>query len=180
MHAQGVSHRDIKLENIFIGDDFALRLGDFSYAAKTRCPQSGQEVVHTDQPGTKFYVAPEIMRGKPYLGRPADVFSLGVTLFMMVMGQNPFKSYQFYKALWKRENTDLFWSQFTKSKRGEWARSSRLSSRGCSTTTLRPGSRLRRSASTPGVRCTSWTKSSLSLASTSVSPTEDAEARAKS
>lgn len=119
MHAQGVCHRDIKLENIFVGEDLALRLGDFSYAAKTHCPQSGQEKVFEDQVGTPFYVAPEIQRGKPYRGCPVDVFSLGVALFMMVMGQNPFRTIEFYKALWKRPNTDLFWAQFTKSARGE-------------------------------------------------------------
>lgn len=86
MHAQGVCHRDIKLENIFVGADFRLRIADFSYAAKTHCPQSGQEQVHRQQVGTKYYAAPEIQRGIPYRGQPADVFSLGVSLFMMVMG----------------------------------------------------------------------------------------------
>lgn len=38
---------------------------------------------------------------------------------MMVMGQNPFRTIEFYKALWKHESTDLFWAQFTKSQRGE-------------------------------------------------------------
>jgi len=44
---------------------------------------------------------------------------MGVTLFMMVMGQNPFKTLDFYKALWKRKNTDLFWAQFAKSQNGQ-------------------------------------------------------------
>jgi len=81
-----VCHRDIKLENIFVGADFQLRLADFSYAAQALCPQTGQEKIHQEQVGTKYYVAPEIQRGIPYRGKPADVFSLGVSLFMMVMG----------------------------------------------------------------------------------------------
>lgn len=110
-------HRDIKLENIFIGQDFRLRLADFSYAARTTDPKTGQEAIHSKQVGTKFYVAPEIQRGIPYHGKPADVFSLGVSLFMMVMGQNPFTNLDFYKALWKGQSTDLFWAQFAKSQK---------------------------------------------------------------
>lgn len=105
-------HRDIKLENIFVGQDFRLRLADFSYAARTTNPKTGQVAIHREQVGTKYYVAPEIQRGIPYHGKPADVFSLGVTLFMMVMGQNPLTSPKFFFYLQKR--SPWFWQQFKK------------------------------------------------------------------
>ena len=40
--------------------------------------------------GTMSYMAPEIMQHKPYDGQKADIFSLGVILFMSVLGKFPF------------------------------------------------------------------------------------------
>ena len=112
MHSKDVCHRDLKLDNLFIGQDLKLRIADFSFAARMTDAQTGLPNRFTKQCGTVLYMAPEIQRGKQYLGRPADIWSLGVVLFMMVMGQNPFPTLEFYKMLWKRP--DQFWSQFTK------------------------------------------------------------------
>jgi len=86
MHSSGICHRDLKLDNLFIGTDLKIRVSDFSFASGVFNPQNGQPMLFTKQVGTVLYMAPEIQRGKRYLGLPADVWSLGVVLFMMVMG----------------------------------------------------------------------------------------------
>ena len=41
VHSQGFCHRDLKLDNLFIGQDLKLRIADFSFAARTGNPQTG-------------------------------------------------------------------------------------------------------------------------------------------
>lgn len=112
MHSQNICHRDLKLDNIFIGMDYKLKLADFTFGTAIDDPATGEPYQLTDQCGTKIYMAPEIQRGMAYNGRSADVFSLGVVAFMMVMGENPFSTINFYKMLWKKPQK--FWSFFSK------------------------------------------------------------------
>jgi len=42
MHSQGICHRDLKLDNIFIGEDLRIRVADFSFAAGLFDPQTGR------------------------------------------------------------------------------------------------------------------------------------------
>jgi MAP/microtubule affinity-regulating kinase len=42
--------------------------------------------------GTPSYMAPEIVKRTPYLGKPADVWSLGILLYALICGKFPFKS----------------------------------------------------------------------------------------
>ena len=41
--------------------------------------------------GTPYYISPEQIRGEKDIGRPADIYSLGATLYHMVTGQVPFE-----------------------------------------------------------------------------------------
>ncbi|RHY15124.1 hypothetical protein DYB25_000071 [Aphanomyces astaci] len=79
MHANGVAHRDVSLENVLIDDSDTCRVCDFGLAASTtaRC---------SDKVGTEFYMAPEVAQGLQYDPSIADVWSLGVVLFMMLTG----------------------------------------------------------------------------------------------
>ena len=40
MHSQDICHRDLKLDNLFIGTDFKIRIADFSFAAAMTDPQT--------------------------------------------------------------------------------------------------------------------------------------------
>ena len=85
IHNSNIVHRDIKLENIMLsGDDYTLKYVDFGFATE----KSYRYL--TEYLGTPNYSAPEIHLKKPYLGVYEDIFSLGVTLFIIVTGNLPF------------------------------------------------------------------------------------------
>ncbi|KAG7378949.1 NUAK SNF1-like kinase 1 [Phytophthora pseudosyringae] len=78
LHQHGIAHRDISLENIMLHRG-RCKLGDFGLA--TRAQQGGGRHV-----GKKYYMAPEIVAGGPYDPKAADVWSLGIVLFIMLTG----------------------------------------------------------------------------------------------
>ena len=85
IHSKGLSHRDIKSENILVGPDNKLKIADFGFA---NLPTGLQ-----DKAGTEGQFAPEIECLKPghtYNGQWADVFNLGIVLFNMVFCSVPF------------------------------------------------------------------------------------------
>ncbi|KAI9646212.1 serine/threonine protein kinase [Ciborinia camelliae] len=81
-----VVHRDIKDENIIINGEGNIKLIDFGSAAYIK---SGPFDVFV---GTIDYAAPEVLSGKPYPGKPQDVWALGILLYTIVYKENPFYS----------------------------------------------------------------------------------------
>ncbi|KAF5873921.1 putative serine threonine-protein kinase ppk6 protein [Botrytis fragariae] len=81
-----VVHRDIKDENIVINGEGSIKLIDFGSAAYIK---SGPFDVFV---GTIDYAAPEVLSGKPYHGKPQDVWALGILLYTIVYKENPFYS----------------------------------------------------------------------------------------
>ena len=84
-HTAGFIHRDVKPENVLIADDGRIKIGDFGLArAVTTSTSSGTLM------GTVAYVPPEIVLGRTADAR-SDVYSVGIMLFEMLTGQQPFK-----------------------------------------------------------------------------------------
>lgn len=73
-HSKQCLHRDVKLENLFFGQDGKVRVGDFGLAKRL---QRGP-VTRLSAAGTAPYKSPEQLLGQPRDGRAADVFALGV------------------------------------------------------------------------------------------------------
>ncbi len=84
MHNLDLVHRDLKLENILIDQNFKLKIGDLGCARRQMDKQ-----LHTVT-GSYAYGAPELVRGDHYSGKKADMWSLGVILYAMVVGKLPY------------------------------------------------------------------------------------------
>ena len=83
LHAQGIAHLDLKLENLLLGKDFLLKIIDFD-----------QAMLHAEEgvisAGTHSYRAPEIKERTCIDKFAADVFAAGVSLFALKTSQFPF------------------------------------------------------------------------------------------
>jgi serine/threonine protein kinase len=86
MHEHEVMHRDLKLENILITsdeDETHIKIADFGFACKMTPEDMSMYC------GTPGYFAPEVIHKQPY-GASADVFSVGVILYILLTGKAPF------------------------------------------------------------------------------------------
>ncbi|KAL6220451.1 hypothetical protein ACLB2K_008207 [Fragaria x ananassa] len=87
-HAMQVCHRDLKLENTLLDGSPAprLKICDFGYSKSSVLHSQPKSTV-----GTPAYIAPEVLLRQEYDGKTADVWSCGVTLYVMLMGSYPFE-----------------------------------------------------------------------------------------
>jgi tetratricopeptide (TPR) repeat protein len=88
VHAAGLLHRDIKLQNIMRDHrDGRLVLMDFSAGRVAADPSKTGALAHT-LAGSPAYLAPEVIAGSPATER-SDVYSVGVVLFRLLSGRFP-------------------------------------------------------------------------------------------
>ena len=83
-HAREIIHRDVKPENIMITRDGRIKLADFGIAVLI---QRGNH--ERKASGTLGYMSPEQITGR-YVDETTDIFALGVILYEMLTGKNPF------------------------------------------------------------------------------------------
>ena len=89
IHEQNIVHRDIKLENLLIDLNNNVKICDFGIGRKIK---NKNQLLH-DQCGTLMYMAPEILlssKEKGYEGFPVDIWSSGISLYIMLSGTLPF------------------------------------------------------------------------------------------
>ena len=109
-HESGISHGDIKLQNILLNSNFTIKLIDFGFSRKLK------DGLISEITGSKYYNAPEMFlcATKGYDGVLADIFSLGVVLFVLVMGFYPFDKPNImdnrYKLITKKDFAN-FWKK---------------------------------------------------------------------
>ncbi|XP_054707723.1 PAS domain-containing serine/threonine-protein kinase-like [Uloborus diversus] len=79
-----ILHRDIKDENIILDEKFHVKLIDFGSATFMT------EELFSTFCGTMEYCSPEVIQGEKYRGPELEMWALGVTLYTLIFGENPF------------------------------------------------------------------------------------------
>ncbi|HWA58353.1 MAG TPA: protein kinase [Gemmatimonadales bacterium] len=91
-HQQGVIHRDIKPANLLLAKDGSVLVADFGIARAVSGTATGEPTLTQTgfSPGTPAYMSPEQRAGVADVDGRTDVYSLGVVLFEMLVGERPF------------------------------------------------------------------------------------------
>jgi hypothetical protein len=100
-YAEGVGlvHRDIKPGNLMIHDTGIVKIGDLGIAA--RSTEGGMAAQKGGVSGSPHYISPEQARGQD-LDVRADIYSLGASMFQMLVGRPPFQGSELRELLLKQ------------------------------------------------------------------------------
>jgi CRP-like cAMP-binding protein/tRNA A-37 threonylcarbamoyl transferase component Bud32 len=88
-HGKGFVHRDVKPSNILLADDDHAKLSDFGLA---KLEDDSSVTIDGSLLGTPYYLAPEQISGSPRIDARADIYSLGMTLYFLLVGEPAFKA----------------------------------------------------------------------------------------
>jgi serine/threonine protein kinase len=86
-HARGIVHRDIKPENLMLRLDGYIKVLDFGLARQVGAERTDDEIAL----GTVGYMSPEEVMQRP-ITAASDIFSLGIVLYELASGTNPFRA----------------------------------------------------------------------------------------
>jgi len=94
-HRRGVIHRDLKSANVALSPDGAVKVLDFGLSRRIVAGNGAAEspatiLTHASVAGTLTHIAPEVLRREPLDAR-VDLWALGVMLYEMTSGVQPFK-----------------------------------------------------------------------------------------
>ncbi|KAH9855096.1 kinase-like protein [Lenzites betulinus] len=92
LDSQGITHCDIKDENLVIDTDLRVKLIDFGSAVVA--DPTAPRPYYTLFFGTTAYASSEILLKKPYQAPPAEIWTLGVLLSYLLTGHSPFPAEQ--------------------------------------------------------------------------------------
>ena len=106
IHSQNIAHRDLKPENLLLDENLNIKLVDFGFATVVDPAKKNKTRL-----GTERYMAPELMYKLPYDARKADVFALGVIIFVFYSGHPPFH---------EATENDPYYKLFIKNPKGFW------------------------------------------------------------
>ncbi|MGO2751688.1 MAG: Stk1 family PASTA domain-containing Ser/Thr kinase [Pseudoclavibacter sp.] len=98
-HKLGIVHRDLKPENVLLADDGRIKLSDFGLArAASANTATGQVLL-----GTIAYLSPELVT-KGTADVRSDIYSLGIMLFEMLTGEQPYRGDQPVNIAYRHAN----------------------------------------------------------------------------
>ena len=115
LHENDIAHCDLKPENILLDKYFNPKINDFGFSQKFN-GKNGDYLLHK-RSGTPIYSSPDVRLAftKGYDGIKNDVFSLGVLLFVITIGEFPFESSTYSDDKYKfiiKGRFSKFWENF--------------------------------------------------------------------
>jgi serine/threonine protein kinase len=85
----GILHRDVKPSNCYVGEDGAVKIGDFGLSISNAVRTEPALTATGAFLGTPAFCSPEQLRGEELNAR-SDMYSVGATLFYLLTGRTPF------------------------------------------------------------------------------------------
>jgi serine/threonine protein kinase len=88
-HRNDIIHRDLKLSNIFIGENMQVKIGDYGLCTKVIDKSERKTTIC----GTPNYIAPEVLDGDRFHGHSfeVDIWSIGIIVYILLFGKAPFE-----------------------------------------------------------------------------------------
>lgn len=115
-HNAGISHRDLKPQNILFDENFNVKISDFGLSISL-LGRDGSGFLGSSV-GTENYMAPEIHMRLAYVGTNIDIFALGVILFILFSYNPPFRIGHITDPCYNllMNNESMFWELHSRNK----------------------------------------------------------------
>ncbi|CAG0889636.1 unnamed protein product [Cyprideis torosa] len=104
LHLHLIAHRDLKCENLLITRHHNIKLADFGFARRCIEADNNQRALSQTFCGSAAYAAPEVIKGIAYNPLIADIWSLGVILYVMFNARMPFYDGNLKQLIQNQEN----------------------------------------------------------------------------
>ncbi|WVQ84397.1 hypothetical protein IAT38_006549 [Cryptococcus sp. DSM 104549] len=115
LHERGITHNDIKPANVLLSHNDVPVLVDFGFAQKWEVGGRGSFLSSISW-GTPEYLDPQRAKAMPHDERASDVWSLGITMFEILIGRTPFEADD-QEQFSTPEELVIY---YERSKRGDW------------------------------------------------------------